>query len=245
MTTSYLLLLSGAVAALSPAAKRRAGGEAQKSAAVAKAAPAGAHAAPSAGAQKLLDRVRRTYVKRAYAAAFSQTYVDEVTGPRATETGRLEVTGDGKVRFAYDGELAKLFVFDGHDAWFAEPDAAQVTRFTSFAEGPAGEALAFLWGGGADLRNFAAALCDADCPELAADEDAVTFRPRRPMAAVTRVDLSVQRTSGEITAVRVRDTLGNETRYTLSARRFDVALAPAAFSYVPPKDFNVVQALAQ
>lgn len=210
----------------------------------------GARSAPSPklekmAADQLLARVRRTYAKRAYMATFSQTYVDEVTGPRATETGTLEVTADGKVRFAYDGNQAKLFVFDGNDAWFAEPDAAQVTRFASFAEGPAGEALAFLWGGGSDLRNFSSGLCDAGCPELAAGEGALTFRPKQAMAAVTRVDLSVQRSDGEITAVRVRDTLGNETRYTLTNRTFNVVMPPANFAYKPPKDFSLVQALAQ
>lgn len=205
-----------------------------------------AAAGPDAdAAQALLARVRRTYAKRSYTARFSQTYVDEVSGARAPETGTLEVTAGGKVRFAYDGKLAKLFVYDGEDAWFAEPDAAQVTRFAGFSGGPAGEALAFLWGGGADLHNFAAAGCSADCPPLAPGERAVTFRPKVAMAAVERVDVSVAEASAQITAVRVRDTLGNETRYALDARRFDVELPAASFVYAPPEGTSVVQALAQ
>ena len=200
------------------------------------------HADP---AQALLARVRRTYAKRSYTARFSQTYVDEVTGARAPETGTLEVTAEGKVRFAYDGKLAKLFVYDGEDAWFAEPDAAQVTRFAGFSGGPAGEALAFLWGGGPELHNFAAAGCSTDCPPLAPGERAVTFRPKVSMAAVERVDVSVAEASAQIAAVRVRDTLGNETRYVLDGRRFDVKLPAASFVYAPPEGTSVVQALAQ
>lgn len=204
-----------------------------------------AHAAPAADVEALLAHVRRTYAGRSYAAKFTQTYVDEVTGPRASESGQLMVSSEGKVRFAYEGAEAKLFVFDGNDAWFAEPDAAQVTRFAKFADGPAGEALAFLWGGAGQLRDFCAEACQTDCPAAEAGERAVTFRPRQKMAAVTRVDLRVATRSGEVVAVRVRDTLGNETRYVLDVRRFDGAAPAGAFHYAPPEGFSVVQALAQ
>ena len=207
-------------------------------------APTARPPASSDRVQALLGRVQSTYAGRNYAADFCQTYVDATTGARPTECGTLQVAADGRVRFAYAPPQQKTFVFDGNDAFFVEAQAAQVTLVRHFAQGAAGEALAFLWGRAAKAARFSAIACTENCLAKTDDEQVITFRPKAPMAAAKRLDVVVDVRRAEVARVVLQDALGNETRYTLDNRRFNVTFPAGTFTYTPPADYNVVQAQA-
>ena len=96
---------------------------------------------------------------------FSQTYVDELRGARAPETGTILVKKDGRFRWAYQAPERKDFIFDGTRAWLYEPSKSQATEFEGFATSAASQALQFLWGQGQLDALFNLDWCSEECPK--------------------------------------------------------------------------------
>ncbi|MEK7704525.1 MAG: outer membrane lipoprotein carrier protein LolA, partial [Myxococcota bacterium] len=82
-------------------------------------------AAPSA--QSLATDMAAAYKRGGdFSADFTQTYTDKLRGKSRTESGNLWVKADGRVRWSYTKPESKDFVFDGQQAYFYEPENAQV-----------------------------------------------------------------------------------------------------------------------
>ena len=204
-------------------------------------APAAPAAADAAQAAKVLADLQRTYRGRSFAANFSQTYIDGVLGPRPPERGRLQAAGDGRVRFEYLEPTAKQFVYDGHSAFFFEPEAAQVTVIEQFASGPMATTMGFLWGQGTLSSAFSATLCRHDCPKVGPGEVALVLTPVGPMAGVQRVVLVVQEPAHEVSRTVLTDPLRNHTEYALTKRRLGVPIDEHVFAFVIPQGLSVLR----
>lgn len=202
--------------------------------------PAAPAAKPVSAAQ-VLGQVRKTYHGKSVQADFTQTYIDSVVGPRPSEAGELKASGDGRVRFEYLAPEHKHFVFDGKDAFFYEPEAAQVTILEQFAAGPAAQTMAFLWGEGALADTFAAQLCAMHCPAHQPYEVALTLTPQRPMAGVQRIDLVIDGRSFEVHETVLTDPLNNRTRYVLDHRTLGAKIDAKTFTFVVPQGVSVLR----
>src|SRR5262245_58384914 len=115
-------------------------------------------AAPSPEA--VVQRVQAVYEKAGdLEADFTQSYVEKLRGKTRVESGHLWAKKDGRVRWEYREPVPKYFVFDGKDAFFYEPENAQVTEFEKFEDSDLSNALRFLLGKGDLAKRFTVAAC--------------------------------------------------------------------------------------
>lgn len=176
-------------------------------------------------------------------AKFEQTYVDKVRGSKRIESGELWAKKDGRVRWSYHKPAKKDFVFNGKEAYFYEPESAQVTVFESFEDSPVGNAVRFLWGQGEIAKNFDAKACDATCVP-AADAMSIILIPKEPIAAVERIQLDADQQTGRVRRSVVVDPLGNRTEYVFKDLDLAAKVSDAKFAFTIPSGVSVLRASA-
>lgn len=193
---------------------------------------------------EIVAKVQATYTNAGdIAARFEQTYVDKVRGSKKVESGQLWAKRDGRVRWSYEKPAKKDFVFNGKEAYFYEPENAQVTVFDSFQDSPIANGVRFLWGQGEIAKHFDAQACDAKCLP-APDAVSVILIPKEAIAAVERIQLDADPTSGRVKRSVVVDPLGNRTEYVFKDLDLDAKVADAKFAFTIPTGVSVLRASA-
>jgi outer membrane lipoprotein carrier protein len=184
----------------------------------------------------LLARVDAHYNHlRTLRAHYTERYTG--MGLDRTESGTLELRKPGLMCWAYDAPVGKLFVLDGHFAWFYTPGDAQVTR------APAKQL--------DDLRTPLRLLLGHTQLAKELDHPVITSAPNNtflitgvPRAMADRVhSLSLTVTAdGAITAMRIEETTGAVTAFTFTDQKEDLPLPPSDFTFTPPADLPIVNA---
>jgi outer membrane lipoprotein carrier protein len=189
-------------------------------------------------------KVQATYKSAGdISAKFEQTYVDKVRGSKKLETGELWAKKDGRVRWSYEKPAKKDFVFNGKEAYFYEPENAQVTVFDSFKDSPVANGVRFLWGQGEIAKSFDAKACDSKCV-TASDAVSIILTPKEPIAAVERIQLDADAASGRVKRSIVVDPLGNRTEYVFKDLNLAAKVNDAKFAFTIPAGVSVLRASA-
>jgi outer membrane lipoprotein-sorting protein len=216
---------------------------------IGRAAPPAKAGAASLTPDAVLQQVQKAYAKQGdFTAHFAQSYIDKLSGRHRDESGQMWVKADGRVRFAYQKPEPKDFVFDGNQAFFYEPDNAQVTVFEQFADSPIAQAMQFLWGQGQISQLFAASVCppragDKElCPPAAAGELVVQLVPRSPLPTVHHVALVVDAASWRVVRSVVYDPLENQTIYRFDKLSAGEPIAAKTFAFEIPSGVSVLRA---
>lgn len=197
--------------------------------------------APSAEA--LVAKIQQTYREAgAIEARFEQVFTDALRGKPRTERGQLWAAADGKLRWSYTAPQRKDFVFDGKNAYFYEPENAQVTVFERFEDSPLSHALRFLIGKGNLSQRFEVTLCRKACPPTAPGHVALRLAPRRTLPGVERIFLGVEEATGKVAQSVVVDPLQNQTVYRFEGVVFGAAIAPHRFAFRIPRGAQVLRA---
>lgn len=199
--------------------------------------------------EAVLQRVQRVYAQQGdFTAQFVQIYADKLSGRQRRESGQMWVKTDGRVRFAYQIPERKDFVFDGNQAFFYEPDNAQVTVFEHFADSPVAQTMQFLWGQGDITRLFVASACPSSksaaalCPSAAATEHVVQLTPRSPLPTVHHIALVVDAASSRVLRSVVYDPLENQTCYEFDKLAIGTPIAGKTFAFIIPSGVSVLRA---
>ena len=163
-------------------------------------------------------------------------YVEHYTGLGAdrTETGTLLLRKPGLMRWSYDQPQGKVFVLDGHWAWFYTPGDPQVSRSPAKQLDDLRSPLRFLLGH----------------TQLAKELDHLTLTPAGPnftlsgapkgMAdRIQSIALTVTPT-GIIQAMRMEEVDGGVTTFTFSAMKENVPVRDADFVFTPPAGVTVI-----
>jgi outer membrane lipoprotein-sorting protein len=134
-------------------------------------------------------------------------------------------------------------VFTGSEAYFYEPENAQVTVFDSFKDSPVSNAMKFLWGQGELTKSFAASACDAKC--VKADEaTSIVLKPKEQLAAVEHIQLDVDPQSSRVKRSIVFDPLGNRTEYAFTSLDLAAKVPDGKFVFSIPTGVSVLRANA-
>lgn len=198
----------------------------------------------TAPADDTLAKVQATYKGAGdVAGKFEQTYFDKVRGTKRLESGELWAKKDGRVRWSYKKPTKKDFVFTGSEAYFYEPENAQVTVFDSFKDSPVSNAMRFLWGQGELAKSFTASACDAKCVK-ADDATSIVMKPKEQLAAVEHIQLDVDTQTGRVKRSIVFDPLGNRTEYAFTSLDLEAKVADAKFAFTIPNGVSVLRANA-
>jgi outer membrane lipoprotein carrier protein len=151
-----------------------------------------------------------------------------------TESGTLLLRKPGLMRWSYDTPAGKVFVLDGHFAWFYTPGDPQATRTPSKQLDDLRSPLRFLLGH----------------TQLAKELDHITTTPAGPNFIITGIPKGMaQRVrlltltvtpTGIIQAMKLEETDGAITDFAFTNIEENIPVAPSAFTFTPPPGVAIV-----
>jgi outer membrane lipoprotein carrier protein len=159
-------------------------------------------------------------------------------GMDRTESGTLTLQKPGLMRWSYDKPTGKVFVLDGHYAWFYTPGDAQVSRTPAKQLDDLRSPLRFLLGHtqlAKELDQIATAPVGASFK--------ITGVPKG-MAQRVRLLTLVVSPAGVIQTMKIEETDGSSTDFTFTGIEENVALPPSDFTFTPPAGVPVVDGQA-
>ena len=191
----------------------------------------------SASAQDptLLTRVDSHYNHlKTLRARYSEHYTG--MGLDRTESGTLTLRKPGLMRWSYDAPAGKVFVLDGHYAWFYTPGDLQVSRTPAKQLDDLRSPLRFLLGH----------------TQLAKELDQITTTPVGPnfrvsgvpkgMAERVRALTLIVSPAGVIQNMNIEETDGAVTDFSFTNIEENVAIPPSDFIFTPPPGTTIVNA---
>ena len=195
--------------------------------------------APLAGAQAdptLIHRVDAHYNQlRTLRAHYSEHYAG--MGLDRTESGTLLLKKPGLMRWSYDNPPGKLFLLDGHFAWFYTPGDPQVSRAPAKQLDDLRSPLRFLLGH----------------TQLAKELDQLTTAPEgasfkitgvpKGMAQRVRLLTLIVTPAGAIERMKIEETGGAVTEFTFTGMEENVPVNSSDFTFSPPPGVSIVDAL--
>ena len=185
-------------------------------------------------AQKVDERYNRL---RTLHAEFTETY--RGAGIDRTESGTLWLKKPGKMRWEYRSPTEKLFISDGHDAWFYVPGDRQVRKTDVKKLDDLRSPLAFLLGKTKLEKELQGLSVAADVPPK--DPANVVLRgvPKAMADRVNQVLLEITPDS-HIAGITIEEQDGSVTEYRFAQQKDNLPLADSRFQFVPPAGVEVV-----
>jgi outer membrane lipoprotein carrier protein len=240
-----LLLLESSVATAAPKRRPRPPAAEEGEAATTEAAPAatpGAATEPANGcAASTASKVQSHYESvRDLTARFTQSSQVVSLGapaasPGAPSSGEVSFAKPGKMRWSYEQPEPSLVVADGSELWIYAPEDHEAQRFRSDQGFLSGAALQFLLGHGDMARDF-----KVKALSCTPEEALLQLLPRKA-AAYEKLEIRVDRSSGEVMETAVFDLLGNVTRVAFQDVRTNTGLTDDLFQFTPPSGVRVVE----
>jgi outer membrane lipoprotein carrier protein len=183
--------------------------------------------------QDLIHRVDDHYNHlRTFRAHYTEHY--KGMGLDRTETGTLTLKKPGLMRWSYDQPPGKVFVLDGHFAWFYTPGDAQVSRTPAKQLDDLRSPLRFLLGHtqlAKELDNLTTAPADANF--------SISGVPKGMAERVHLLTLIVT-PAGIIQSMKIEETDGSLTGFTFTNIEENVAVPPSDFVFTPPPGLSIV-----
>ena len=173
---------------------------------------------------------------RTLRARYTERYAG--IGMDRTESGTLTLKKPGLMRWSYDKPAGKVFVLDGHYAWFYTPGDAQVSRTPAKQLDDLRSPLRFLLGH----------------TQLAKELDTIAIAPEganfkitgvpKGMAQRVRLLTLIVTPAGVIQDMKIEETDGSTTDFTFSGIDENVTIPASDFVFTPPKGIPVVDGQA-
>jgi outer membrane lipoprotein carrier protein len=203
-------------------------------------ASAGGEEGESPGcAEEVALRVQEHYDGvRDLQAEFSQStrnaVLGEMPGEEIPARGRVVFAKPGRMRWVYDSPEPSLVVSDGETLWIYDPSAKEVQVFSVDAGFLSGTAIQFLLGEGQILESF-----EVSAESCQGDEVSLDLKPKQA-ATYERLELRVERTSGDILATAVVDLFGNRTDVVFEKMQRNRTPDDALFRFEPSEDDRIL-----
>ena len=210
---------------------------------------AGAQARPAAeetGAKhdctdELATRVQQRYeAVKDLSARFEQTTrVASLHGSAhdapSESSGEVVFQKPGKMRWSYEKPNPSLVVSDGEVAWFYDPASREAQRLRAGETLLTGGAMQFLLGRGDLRRSFLVQAKSCEGTSVA-----LGLTPKEP-ASYEKLEIVVDRESGEVEESTVSDLVGNVTRVAFHNVRTNQGVAASLFQFTPPEGVRVIE----
>lgn len=169
---------------------------------------------------------------RAAKAQFSQLVTDRNGKQVQSASGTMQFARPGKFRWTYERPYAQLIVGDGARVWMHDEDLNQVT--VKKLDQVLGSSPAALLAGDNEIeRNFT--LSDAGRDD---GLEWVNASPKAKDGSFEKIRIAFR--GGILEVMELRDHFGQTTVIRFAAMERNPKLAPALFTFTPPKGADVV-----
>jgi outer membrane lipoprotein carrier protein len=155
-------------------------------------------------------------------------------GMNRSESGTLLLKKPGRMRWSYDTPAGKLFVFDGHFAWFYTPGDPQAQKIPAKQMDDLRTPLRFLLGH-TQLRK--------ELDQIAVTPDngqiRITGIPKGMQQRVRLLTLRVT-PDGAITAMSLEEQDGARTEFSFTDMQENIPVKDSDFTFTPPTGVTVI-----
>ncbi len=169
-------------------------------------------------------------------ATFKQTLDAKALNQNETETGRLFLSLDGRMRWQYDKPLGKLAVSDGKKSYLYIPEERQLFVQPLDTGSKAPITLRLLLGKVDVMKEFS---CGG--ASVSGEEVTLQLSLTEPLAGVQNLEVRLNGKTGLVDRVSYNDALGNAVALELSDIKTGQPLAPSLFHFGVPKGVDVIQ----
>jgi outer membrane lipoprotein carrier protein len=189
--------------------------------------------------QDLIHRVDDHYNHlRTLRAHYTEHY--KGMGLDRAESGTLTLKKPGLMRWSYDSPPGKVFVLDGHFAWFYTPGDAQVTRTPAKQLDDLRSPLRFLLGHTQLAKELdKLTTTPAGPPGATGQAFSITGVPKGMAERVHLLTLIVTPT-GIIQSMKIEETDGSLTDFTFTNIEENVPVPATDFVFTPPPGVSIV-----
>jgi len=146
----------------------------------------------------------------------------------------------GKMRWEYRSPREKLFLSDGHDAWFYVPGDRQVRRTAVKKLDDLRSPLAFLLGKTKLEKELQGLSLAADVPPQTPGNLVLRGIPKAMADRVDQVLLEIT-PDNHIAGITIEEQDGSVTEYHFAQQKDDVELPDRQFQFSPPAGVEVVE----
>lgn len=190
-------------------------------------------------ARAIADRVDKHYnALQTLQSEFTETYAGN--GIARTESGTLWLKRPGRMRWEYREPRQKLFLTDGHTAWFYVPGERQARKTPVKKLEDLRSPLAYLLGRTKLEKEFTGLSLAPDVkPEVASD--VVLRGVPRHMGGITQVLMEVA-PDGHFNRIEVQQEDGSVTSFRFANQRENVAMSDQKFRFSPPPGVETIEA---
>lgn len=190
--------------------------------------------------QEVLTEIQSRYEKtNDFEANFVQEYIGKAMKQANKGEGKVYFKKKGMMRWDYTVPNQKL-ISDGRSLWYFQPEEKQVLVSDVSKVLTEKTPLAFLSGEGNLSRDFNLLnLNESASPKE--DHYVVELAPREPIAAVSKLILTVDKKTYLVLQSDVVDGLGNVTRTRFIDIKTNVGLANSFFQFTAPPGTDVIK----
>ena len=150
-------------------------------------------------------------------------------------SGEVVFEKPGKMRWSYEKPNPSLVVSDGEVAWVYDPATREAQRMQAGETLLTGGAMQFLLGRGDLRRDFIVRARSCEGSSIALD-----LTPKAP-ASYEKLQIVVDRESGEVEETTISDLVGNVTRVAFHNVRTNQGVAASRFHFTPPEGVRVIE----
>src|SRR5437016_10467761 len=175
---------------------------------------------------------------RSLQAEFTELY--RGSGMERTESGTLWLKKPGKMRWEYRSPREKLFVSDGHDAWFYVPGDRQARKTPVRKLDDLRSPLAFLLGKAKLEKELQGLSLAPDISPLREGDIVLRGLPKGMEDRVSEVLLEVT-PDHQLARIVINEVDGSVREYRLTDEKEDVQIADEHFRFTPPAGTETVE----
>ena len=174
---------------------------------------------------------------RTLEARFTETYSG--AGINRTESGTLQMKKPGRMRWDYDQPRPKLFLTDGHTAWFYVPGEKQIRRTPVKQLDDLRSPLRYLLGKTKLEKELDGLSLAPDQKRLNPGDVVLRGIPKGMGDRIEQTLLEVT-PDGLISRIVIEERDGSVTEFRFLQQKENVEIADAQFRFVPPPGTEVV-----
>lgn len=170
---------------------------------------------------------------------FSETY--RGAGMARNESGTLWLKRPGKMRWDYREPRPKLFVSDGHTAWFYVPGDQQARKASVKKLDDLRSPLRYLLGKTKLEKEFSGLSLAPDVKPLEAGDLVLRGVPKGMEDRVSRILLEIDG-DYQIRAITIEELDGSITQFRFTNLKQNPLISESRFRFVPPPGVETVEA---